>query len=116
MRKKTKAQPGTQRKESQIASGVFGRQPDFDPQLDSFVRVQAGRLRAKLAEYYSSEGVSDPVVVELPKGSYALAVHERTTAASGNGATLDSHASSAVHPSPASPSSRSAVTLLSVAL
>jgi len=114
--KRAQDQPGVQVKEYQIATEVFGRQSDFDPQLDSFVRVQAGRLRGKLAEYYSSEGVADPVVVELPKGSYALAVHERTTAPSGNGAALDSHAVPAPLISPAAPPSKSALTLLSVAL
>src|SRR5205823_13346160 len=62
-------------KEYQIATEVFGRPADFDPHLDSLVRVQAGRLRAKLAEYYASEGVEDPVVVELPKGTYTLSFH-----------------------------------------
>jgi hypothetical protein len=41
--------PGIAVKEYQIATEVFGRQADFDPQLDSMVRVQAGRLRTKLA-------------------------------------------------------------------
>ena len=67
--------PGAPLKEYQIATEVFGRQPDFDPQLDSMVRVQAGRLRAKLAEYYASEGASDPIWIELPKGTYVLAFH-----------------------------------------
>src|SRR5258705_10816736 len=48
--------PGVSLKEYQIATEVFGRQPDFDTQLDSMVRVQAGRLPTKLAEYYSSQG------------------------------------------------------------
>jgi len=59
----------------------LGRQPDFDPQLDSMVRVQAGRLRAKLAEYYASEGAADHVWVELPKGTYVLSFHPGATAA-----------------------------------
>ena len=67
--------PGTPLKEYQIATEVFGRQPDFDPHLDSLVRVQAGRLRSKIAEYYSSEGSDDPLIVELPKGSYGLVFH-----------------------------------------
>src|ERR1700676_432759 len=54
-------------KEYQIATEVFGRSAHFDPQVDSTVRVQVGRLRAKLAEYYGSEGADDPIVVELPK-------------------------------------------------
>src|SRR5260370_2484705 len=41
------------------------------------VRVQAGRLRAKLSEYYSANGTDDSIVVELPKGTYVLAFHHR---------------------------------------
>ena len=70
--------PGVSPKEYQIATEVFGRQKDFDPHVDSMVRVQAGRLRAKLAEYYASEGVDDHFVLEMPKGSYALTFHQRT--------------------------------------
>jgi hypothetical protein len=73
--------PGTPVKEYQIATEVFGRPADFDPQVDSTTRVQAGRLRTKLAEYYSSEGSEDSAVVELPKGSYLLAFHHRAVSA-----------------------------------
>lgn len=69
--------PGLALKEYQIATEVLGRPSDFDPQSDSTVRVQAGRLRVKLAEYYSSEGQDDPIVVELPKGSYTLTFQSR---------------------------------------
>jgi hypothetical protein len=72
--------PGTALKEYQIATEVFGRPVDFDPHLDSLVRVQAGRLRSKLSEYYVSEGAEDPIVVELPKGTYSLGFHNPTTA------------------------------------
>ncbi len=71
--------PGTPIKEFQIATEVFGRSADFDPQLDSMVRVQAGRLRSKLAEYYNSDGLGDSVVVELPKGTYLLSFHHRNS-------------------------------------
>jgi len=67
--------PGLPIKEYQIATEVFGRSSDFDPQLDSMVRVQAGRLRAKLAEYYSTNGNDDAITVELPKGTYVLSFH-----------------------------------------
>src|ERR1700730_8156379 len=73
--------PTTTLKEYQIATEVFGRPADFDPQVDSTIRVQAGRLRAKLAEYYASEGIEDATMAELPKGTYVLAFHQR--AASG---------------------------------
>src|SRR5205807_4557411 len=72
--------PGVPLKEYQIATEVFGRPTDFDPQSDSTIRVQAGRLRMKLAEYYSSEGADDPLVVELPKGTYVLSFHQRAHA------------------------------------
>ena len=42
-----------------FATEVFGRPSTFDPQMDSTIRVQAGRLRSKLAEYYASEGIDD---------------------------------------------------------
>jgi hypothetical protein len=58
-------------KEYVIATEVFGRGSDFNPRIDSVVRVQAGRLRSKLLEYYVTEGQDDPVVIELPKGHYA---------------------------------------------
>ena len=70
--------PGISLKEYQIATEVLGRPLGFDPQSDSTVRVQAGRLRVKLAEYYAHEGPDDPIVVEVPKGSYALTFHLRT--------------------------------------
>lgn len=69
--------PGAPIKEYQIATEVFGRSDDFDPQLDSMVRVQAGRLRGKLAEYYGSHGAEDPVIVDLPKGTYVVSFHYR---------------------------------------
>ncbi len=67
--------PGEPLKEYKIATEVFGRSSDFDPQLDSIIRVQAGRLRSKLSKYYETEGANDPIVVELPKGSYVLSFH-----------------------------------------
>ena len=71
--------PGVALKEYQIATEVLGRPVGFDPQSDSTVRVQAGRLRVKLAEYYSHEGPGDPIVAELPRGSYALTFHLRAS-------------------------------------
>lgn len=74
-------------KEYQIARQVYGRGPDFDPQSDSCVRVQAGRLRIKLADYYANEGANDPVVVKLPKGGYHLMFETRSVAADSRSGT-----------------------------
>src|SRR4029077_2738331 len=83
--------PGAPLKEYQIATEVFGRQTDFDPQVDSMVRVQAGRLRSKLAEYYAPEGAEDPTWVELPKGTYVLTFHHGAPGSARNhsGASVD---------------------------
>lgn len=53
-----------------IAIDVFKRPESFDPSSDSLVRVEAGRLRRRLAEYYYEEGAEDPIEISLPKGSY----------------------------------------------
>ncbi len=63
---------GIHLKEYIIATEVFGRSGDFDARIDSVVRVQAKRLRAKLQEYYELEGASDKVFIDLPKGHYTV--------------------------------------------
>lgn len=53
-----------------IGLDVFGREPDFDPSLDSIVRVQMGRLRHLLDDYYGGTGKSDVLHIGLDKGKY----------------------------------------------
>lgn len=72
--------PDDHLKEYEIATQVFGRPPDFDPQADSGVRVQIGRLRSKLAEYYQTVGAEDTIQVEVPKGGYSLSFRQRVVA------------------------------------
>jgi hypothetical protein len=69
--------PGESAREYELAVDVLGRAPGFDPRMDSAVRVHIARLRAKLAEYYMSQGADDPVVLEVPKGSYLITWHQR---------------------------------------
>ncbi|MBV8476782.1 MAG: hypothetical protein JOZ36_08960, partial [Acidobacteria bacterium] len=57
-------------KEYSIAVQVFGREDSFDPTTDNIVRVEARRLRTRLAEYYASEGRFDPLLIDIPKGTY----------------------------------------------
>lgn len=68
----TSAPAGMSPGEYHIATTVFGRRKDFDPRVDSSVRVQMARLRSKLTEYYATEGAHDPILVEIPKGAYRL--------------------------------------------
>jgi hypothetical protein len=80
--------PGEYPKEYQIATEVYGRKADFDPQSDSTIRVQAGRLRQKLTEYYLGEGAADPIIVRLPKGSYHLSFEYRSADVQNGGLQL----------------------------
>jgi pimeloyl-ACP methyl ester carboxylesterase len=61
-----------------IAIDVLGRDERFDPAADSIVRVEMGRLRAKLLEFYATDGAQDPVVLGLPKGHYKPVVELRS--------------------------------------
>lgn len=65
---------------NQFAVGieVFDRDESFDPSTDAIVRVEAGRLRSKLAEYYAGPGHDDSVVITMPKGGYGVAVELRS--------------------------------------
>ncbi len=64
-------------KEYVIGVAVFGRDDQYDPRLDSIVRVEARRLRTKLDEYYADEGRDDPIVIRMRRGSYAATFERR---------------------------------------
>lgn len=68
----TLAGAGQRLKGYTIGVEVFGRPADFDAQSDALVRVEAGRLRRRLVEYYASDGADDSIRIELPRGSYAV--------------------------------------------
>ena len=59
-----------QLKEYVVGVDVFDRSESYDPRLDSIVRVEARRLRAKLQEYYQTQGAADPLIISIPRGSY----------------------------------------------
>jgi adenylate cyclase len=58
-----------------VAVSVYGRTEKFDPQLDPIVRVEAGRLRRALENYYLTVGRNDPVGIEIPRGGYVPAFY-----------------------------------------
>src|SRR5215469_11701430 len=64
-------------KEYVVAIEGLGKPPSYDPQQNSAVRIQVGRLRQKLAEYYRNEGINDPLIVDLPKGRFRLVCEPR---------------------------------------
>jgi len=68
-------------KEFVIGREVFDRKDGYDPRLDPIVRVEARRLRAKLAEYYAGAGRSEPLRLEYRSGSYVPLFTRPTTVA-----------------------------------
>jgi hypothetical protein len=56
--------------EQQIGVHVFSRIPGYNSSEDSIVRTHARLLRQKLAEYFSTEGGEEPIIIEVPKGHY----------------------------------------------
>jgi TolB-like protein len=65
-------------KEFAIAVDVFERNTSYDPSIDATVRVEAGRLRTRLREYYAEAGCHDPIIIEVPKGGYRATFTERS--------------------------------------
>jgi TolB-like protein/Flp pilus assembly protein TadD len=57
-------------KEYVIGTEVYDRRPPYHPSQDSIVRTEARRLRAKLKEYYESEGRDNPVFIYFRPGTY----------------------------------------------
>ena len=56
--------------EQYIGSVVFGRNPDYDPGIDSIVRSHASRLRHRLGQYFTEEGAEEELLLTIPKGGY----------------------------------------------
>src|SRR5580693_7008082 len=67
-------------KEYVVAIDGLGKSSTYDPQHNSAVRIQMGRLRQRLGEYYRSEGKNDPMIVDLPKGRFRLTFEQRSLA------------------------------------
>lgn len=67
-------------KEYTVGLDVFGKPASYDPRQESTVRMHVGRLRQKLAEYYRTEGVDDPIVVDLPKGGFKVVFEPKAEA------------------------------------
>ena len=66
-------------KEYTVGLDVFAKPASYDPRQESVVRMHVARLRQKLAEYYRTEGVDDPVIVDVPKGGFRVTFEQRET-------------------------------------
>lgn len=74
---------GRNLKEYTIGRDVMGKPEDYDPRVDASVRVQIGKLRQRLEQYYRSEAMESAWEIRLPKGHFALALEERVRPAPG---------------------------------
>jgi hypothetical protein len=63
--------------EQEIGANVFARPADYDTSLDNIVRVNASELRKRIEDYFESDGASEPMVMEIPRGSYKPVFRER---------------------------------------
>lgn len=66
---------GHELNQTRIAIDVLGRSATFDATSDSVVRVEAGRLRSRLRDYYAAEGSAAEIRFEIPKGRYSPKIH-----------------------------------------
>ena len=57
--------------EQEIGHAIFGRSEDYDTSQDNIVRVSATDLRKRIEGYFSSEGADEPLIFEIPRGSYS---------------------------------------------
>jgi len=64
-------------KEYTVGLDVFAKPDSYDPRQESTVRMHVARLRQKIGEYYRTEGLEDPIVVDLPKGGFKLTFEPR---------------------------------------
>jgi hypothetical protein len=63
--------------EQEIGIAVFGRPESYDTSVDNIVRANATELRKRIEAYFESEGSREPLIVEIPRGSYAPVFRHR---------------------------------------
>jgi hypothetical protein len=56
--------------EQEIGAKVFGRPASYDRASDNIVRVNATELRKRIELYFARDGVNEPLLFEIPRGSY----------------------------------------------
>ncbi len=57
-------------KERSLGVAVFGREPDYDTNVDPVVRATAGEIRKRIAQYYHEAGHATEVRIDLSPRSY----------------------------------------------
>jgi hypothetical protein len=71
--------------EQEIGHRLFERRADYDTSSDNIVRVTASQVRRKLDEYFSGDGISEALILEIPRGQYTPVFRERDPKMDGAG-------------------------------
>jgi len=64
--------------EQEIGVEVFGRTDGYNTSVDTIVRVSASELRKRIENYFETEGLHEPVIMEIPRGNYIPVFRNRT--------------------------------------
>jgi hypothetical protein len=88
--------PDDELKERRIGIDVFHRPPDYDTARDNIVRVTANEVRKRLAQFYGSVGMEDPLILDMRPGTYVVTVREVKSGTAGVSDTAT--ADMTVHP------------------
>ena len=67
--------------EQEIGANVFGRASNYDTSLDNIVRVNASELRKRIDDFFESDGAAEPLIMEIPRGSYKPVFRPREASA-----------------------------------
>jgi len=68
--------------EATIGTAVFKRPEGYDTSADNIVRVSATELRKRLEMYFSGDGAQEGILVDMPRGAYALIFRRRSVSIS----------------------------------
>ena len=107
--------------EQEIGSEVFGRPAEYDTSVDNIVRVNATDLRKRIEDYFATDGANEPLILEIPRGSYKPVFRRRAAKPTETAATttptpfvVASTAAPATQPEPVPRSSRLLAALMAV--
>jgi hypothetical protein len=75
----TRALEGKHLSDAIVTQEFFGKEPQTFDRGEAIARVHVGILRKKLTEYYVTDGINDPVSVDIPVGTFVPIFLQRKT-------------------------------------
>lgn len=102
--------------EQEIGQAVFGRRDSYDTSQDNIVRVSATELRRRVEAYFTAEGKDEPLIFDIPRGSYTPVFRWRVEAQPTEAAKAAEAAAAALPPAVVAPWWRTQLPLLLVSI